>query len=196
MRYIPVFSNLCLVFKVFIARFCGSVGIFCFQRRLSWGVDRDQKWINDKYVEKKPLNKTIVKMWKVKVSDSNGRFFRRRQSRSAILHLMETVDDREWAARGKTLVQVVITVITVITVIGIIIAIMNIFFHCPHIVYFSLSGMARRRGGREHLLNYQQKRNFQCNFASIGVFHLSLCVKYICYLQFPILLCVSKLWHN
>ena len=38
MRYIPVFSNLCLVFKVFIARFCGSVGIFCFQRRLSWSV--------------------------------------------------------------------------------------------------------------------------------------------------------------
>ena len=72
-------------------------------------------------------------MWKVKVSDSNGRFFRRRQSRSPILHLMETVDDREWAARGKTLVQVVITVITVI---GIIIAIMNIFFHCPHIVYY------------------------------------------------------------
>ena len=174
MRYIPVFSNLCLVFKVFIARFCGSVGIFCFQRRLSWSVDRDQRWINDKNVEKKPLNKAIVKMWKVKVSDSNGRFFRRRQSRSPILHLMETVDDREWAARGKTLVQVVITVITVI---GIIIAIMNIFFHCPHIVYFSLSGMARRRGGGEHLLNYQQKRNFQCNFASIGVFHLSLCVK-------------------
>ena len=196
MRYIPVFSNLCLVFKVFIARFCGSVGIFCFQRRLSWSVDRDQRWINDKNVEKKPLNKAIVKMWKVKVSDSNGRFFRRRQSRSAILHLMETVDDREWAARGKTLVQVVITVITVITVIGIIIAIMNIFFHCPHIVYFSLSGMARRRGGGEYLLNYEQKRNFQCNFASIGVFHLSLCVKYICYLQFPTSLCVSKLRYN
>ena len=185
MRNITVFSNICSVFMVFIARFCGSVGIFCFQRRLSWGLDRDQRWINNKNVERKPLNKTIVKMWKVKVSDSNGRFFRRRQSRSAILHLMETVDDREWAASGKTLVQVVITVITVITVIigiGIIIAVMNIIFHCQHIVYFPSSGMARRRGGGEHLLNYQQKRNFQCNFASIGVFHPSLCVKYICYL--------------
>ena len=181
----------------------GFHGLHCTILRLCWHFllseeiklkrDRDQRWINDKNVEKKPLNKAIVKMWKVKVSDSNGRFFRRRQSRSAILHLMETVDDREWAARGKTLVQVVITVITVI---GIIIAIMNIFFHCPHIVYFSLSGMARRRGGGEHLLNYQQKRNFQCNFASIGVFHLSLCVKYICYLQFPTSLCVSKLRYN
>ena len=49
---------------------------------------------------------------------------------------METVDDGEWAARGKTLVQVVITVITVI---GIIIAIMNIFSYLIIVIFFTLT---------------------------------------------------------